>query len=371
MLNHRPFTFDRVVRIIIVLAVLCIVIWLINILKDVLLPFCLACLIAYMLEPIVGLNQKIFKTDRRALPVFVTLLETTLVLGIIGYFFIPSMVDEFNHLKEIIDQYTAHSHSSGKFDRFTQLVHEYLRPETLESYIDKDHLGSIIDKGTSIVSAGIDILMHTIEWLLTFVYIIFIMLDYDRITNGFKLLVPPRYRKPVYRVASDIKHSMNAYFRNQALLALCAAVFYCIGFSIIGLPMAIIMGITVGALYMIPYFQYITLIPVALLCLITSITGDQSFWPMIGKVLLVYAISQSICDYILTPKIMGKAMGLNPAIILLSLSVWGTLLGLIGMIIALPLTTLLMAYYKEYVIDRPAARELDAITQVKEGNTNE
>ncbi|WP_435869247.1 AI-2E family transporter, partial [Duncaniella muris] len=62
-------------------------------------------------------------------------------------------------------------------------------------------------------------------------------------------------------------------------------------------------------------------------------------------------ISQCICDYVLTPKIMGKSMGLNPAIILLSLSVWGTLLGIIGMIIALPLTTLLLSYYKKVIID--------------------
>ena len=58
---------------------------------------------------------------------------------------------------------------------------------------------------------------------------------------------------------------------------------------------------------------------------------------------------QLIQDFFLTPKIMGKAMGLNPAIILLSLSVWGTLLGFIGLIIALPLTTLLMAYYDNYI----------------------
>lgn len=63
-------------------------------------------------------------------------------------------------------------------------------------------------------------------------------------------------------------------------------------------------------------------------------------------------MSQSVCDYILTPKIMGKAMGLNPAIILLALSVWGTLMGLIGMIIALPLTILLLSYYQTYVINR-------------------
>lgn len=66
----------------------------------------------------------------------------------------------------------------------------------------------------------------------------------------------------------------------------------------------------------------------------------------------VYVVVQCIQDLFLTPKIMGKAMGLNPAIILLSLSVWGTLLGFIGLIIALPLTTLLLSYYDRYITSR-------------------
>ena len=144
---------------------------------------------------------------------------------------------------------------------------------------------------------------------------------------------------------------MNRYFRGQAVLALCAMVFYCIGFSIVGIPMAIILGITVGLLYMIPYFQYVTVIPVMLVCLIYSLGGSADFWVLAGKCALVYLVSQCICDYVLTPKIMGKALGLNPAIILLSLSIWGTLLGIIGMIIALPLTTLCLSYYQHYVID--------------------
>lgn len=101
---------------------------------------------------------------------------------------------------------------------------------------------------------------------------------------------------------------------------------------------------------MIPYFQYVTLIPVALVCLIDSIGGTANFWSQLGQCVMVYVVSQCICDYILTPKIMGKSMGLNPAIILLALSVWGTLLGIIGMIIALPLTTILLAYYQEYIL---------------------
>lgn len=66
----------------------------------------------------------------------------------------------------------------------------------------------------------------------------------------------------------------------------------------------------------------------------------------------VFVTVQIVADLILTPKVMGKAMGLNPAIILLSLSIWGTLFGLIGMIIALPLTTLLLSYYEQYIIMR-------------------
>lgn len=86
-------------------------------------------------------------------------------------------------------------------------------------------------------------------------------------------------------------------------------------------------------------------------------TGEASFWPLLGQCGLVYVISQCICDYILTPKIMGNALGLNPAIILLSLSVWGSLMGIVGMIIALPFTTLLLSYYRRIVIDEQTPRE--------------
>ncbi len=75
----------------------------------------------------------------------------------------------------------------------------------------------------------------------------------------------------------------------------------------------------------------------------------QNFWVIFGLALLVFAVVQVITDFIVTPKVMGKAMGLNPAILLLSLSVWGALLGFIGLIVALPLTTLIIAYWQRYV----------------------
>lgn len=91
--------------------------------------------------------------------------------------------------------------------------------------------------------------------------------------------------------------------------------------------------------------------PAAVLCLVYAVGGGGDFWIIFAKCIAVYCIVQAIQDLFLTPKIMGKAMGLNPAIILLSLSVWGTLLGLIGLIIALPLTTLLLSYYNHFIIE--------------------
>lgn len=351
--NSRPFTFDRVVRIVAGLALLAGSVWLVNYLRNVLLPFCLACLIAYLLEPLVECNQKMLHLKGRVVASLLTLLEVALVVGSLGYFFVPSVVREINQLEEIIHKSSAGSVSVPFLpDDIVQPVREWAGTVNIGEFIRSSEFEKLLSSGTSFISATVSFLLHTVEWLLTFIYVIFILIDYKQLMAGFRLLIPVRYRKIVYRVGGDIRDSMNRYFRGQAVLALCAAVFYCIGFSIVGIPLAIVLGITVGVLYMIPYFQYVTLIPVAIVCMIDSMGGTVHFWPEFGQCLIVYAVSQTVCDYILTPKIMGKAMGLNPAVILLSLSVWGTLMGLIGMIIALPLTTLLLAYYQEYVIDR-------------------
>ncbi|MDE5555027.1 MAG: AI-2E family transporter [Muribaculaceae bacterium] len=358
-MSSRPFTFDRVVRMFLTVVAVIGAIWLIDTLEYVLLPFCLACLIAYLLNPIVEFNQHINHLKGRTIATILTLIEVTFVLGLVLYFCVPSILRELDQMKELIKDYSPEGVAVPYLpSQVSEYVGRFLSSENIRNMLDSDNIETILDKSTTFLSASLDFLMRVIEWLLTFVYVIFILIDYDPLMKGFRQLVPPKYRKVAYKIEDDIKTNMNHYFRGQAIIALCAAVFYCIGFSIVGIPLSIVLGILVGVLYMIPYFQYITLIPVAIVCLIYSMGGQAEFWSTFGQCLIVYAVSQSVCDYILTPKIMGKAMGLNPAIILFSLSVWGTLLGLIGMIIALPLTTLLLAYYQEYVIDRQVKNEV-------------
>lgn len=349
----RPFTFDRMCRILITLLFIAGFVWLVNVLRNVLLPFCLACLIAYILEPIVEFGMHKLHIRWRIVSIFLTLGGVGAIIAGLAYLFIPSIVSEVNEMTELVRKYS----DSGDIVPFLpkeiqDSISGYFNTDNMNRLIEGGKLESLLSKGASLLSTSVEYLFHALEWFLTFIYVIFILLDYRTLMRGFQLLVPRKYRPIASRVSDDIKTSMNHYFRGQAVIALCAAVFYCIGFSIVGIPLAIVLGILVGILYMIPYFQYVTLIPVAFVCFISSLGGSEAFWVIFGKCLIVYLVSQCVCDYVLTPKIMGKALGLNPAIILLSLSVWGTLLGLIGMIIALPLTTLLLAYYEEYVINR-------------------
>ena len=125
-----------------------------------------------------------------------------------------------------------------------------------------------------------------------------------------------------------------------------------IGFLIINFPLAIGLGLFIGLLNMVPYLQTIGFIPTILLAILKASDTGGNFWVILGSALAVFAIVQIIQDGFLVPKIMGKITGLNPAIILLSLSIWGSLMGLIGMIIALPLTTLLLSYYQRFIINR-------------------
>ncbi len=351
MSTSRPFTFDRVVRIIGTALIIVLAVWLINTLKNVLLPFFLGCLLAYMLMPLVELNRRVLRIPWRIVAIFLTLLEVGGAVALILYLIIPPVFKEIHQMSLLIDKYTNSGFTTPLIPHeVSEWVNSIMEQFNISRLIQDGRIETILSQGSSLINQVVDFLLHTIEWLLAFIYVIFILLDYEHIMRGFRMVIPPRYRKMTDRIGNDIKESMNRYFRGQSLIALCAAILYCIGFSIVGIPMAIVMGVTVGVLYLIPYFQYVTLIPVAIICFISTLDGGESFFLLFGKCLLVYLVSQCICDYILTPKIMGKAMGLNPALILLSLSVWGTLLGIIGMIIALPLTTLLIAYYQEYVI---------------------
>lgn len=346
----RPYTFDRVVRILIGLATLIAAIWLIDVLRDVLLPFLVAWLISYILEPFVQYNRRILRVRRRLLPVFITLFEVVLVLTMLCIFFVPSIIKEMHQLADLVSSY---ANGSAQIPFIPEEFHRFLRDaidfNLISAELTRQDYQRLLDWGGNLLAGGLDLVIGIFNWFLVLLYVVFIMLDYEKLLAGFKHMVPPKYRTITYRIGNDVKTSMNHYFRGQALVAFIVGILFSIGFLIVGLPMAVVLGLFIGLLNMVPYLQLISILPTTLLCLVYTANSELNFWEIWWACMVVYIVVQCIQDLILTPKIMGKAMGLNPAIILLSLSVWGTLLGFIGLIIALPLTTLLLAYYGQYI----------------------
>lgn len=362
MPQRTPFTLDRVVRLVITLAIIFGMIWLINILKDVLLPFLVACIIAYMFEPFVQHNRRLLKLKGRASAVFITLFEALFFLGIILYFLVPMIGSELKEMSAIMKTY-ASSKMSVKFlpDEVQHLLRESFDFHRLgEMFAQQDWMPIITDtlRATwEVLTSGWSVILGIVSWLIVILYVVFIMIDYEKLERGFKSLVPRKMQPLVGSISRDIVNNMNRYFRGQALIALLVGILFAIGFALVGLPMAILLGLFIGLLNLVPYLQIISIVPTAVLCLVYAVGGGGDFWTLFGECILVYFVVQAIQDLFLTPKIMGRAMGLNPAIILLSLSIWGTLLGFIGLIIALPLTTLLISYYRHYIVEGMDNRE--------------
>ena len=143
---------------------------------------------------------------------------------------------------------------------------------------------------------------------------------------------------------------MSRYFRGQALVSLFVGIIFAIEFSIIDLPMAIVFGLMIGVLNMVPYLQLVSIPFAAFLCVVQSVATGAPLWPLFGWTFAAYCICQLIQDVVLIPTIMRSQMGLRPAIVFLALAIWSYVLGFIGLIIALPVTSLLIAYYNEFVL---------------------
>lgn len=356
----RPYTFDRVVRYIIAVLAILTSVWLIDLLSNVLLPFTVAWLVAYLLEPFVQYNSRLLRVRNRWLPVFMTLFESCLLLVALGVFLVPSLLEEMHQLATFMRRYAdTMTHIPFMPDAVQLELKRLIDFHEISSRLTSQDLRSLASAAGSVLSGGLSFVLGVFNWFVAVLYVVFIMLDYERLGKGFRRLVPPKYRATVYSICSDIKDSMNRYFRGQALVALCVGILFSIGFLIVGLPLAVVLGLFIGLLNLVPYLQLISIVPTTILCLAYSMDSSVEFWTVWWECIAVYAIVQIIQDMILTPRIMGKTMGLNPAIILLSLSVWGTLLGFIGLIIALPLTTLILAYYDRYLTSREDQDESD------------
>lgn len=356
-MERKKITFDSFIRAVILGAIIIGVLMLLKRLSGVLLPFFLAWLIAYLIYPLVSFFQHKLRLKNRIISIFCALLTLTVIGSVAFYLLVPPMIQEFLRVKDLLIEYFSTTHTASNVPTtLSEFIRQNIDLHILEQMFSQenilDALKVTVPKLWSLISKSINLLFGFFTVFLILLYIVFILLDYESISEGWAHLMPKKYRKTVTGILNDVKDGMNRYFRGQALVALCVGILFSIGFLIIDFPLAIGLGLFIGALNMVPYLQIIGFVPTIMLAILKAADTGDNFWIIIASAAAVFIVVQIIQDGYLVPRIMGKITGLNPAIILLSLSIWGSLMGMLGMIIALPLTTLMLSYYQRYIINQ-------------------
>ncbi len=355
-MNSKPYTFDRVVRMLIGLSILILLYLLIVRLSNVLLPFLIAWLLAYLLQPIVSFFQYKLRFKSRMLAILATLFlflgSITAVIMILA----PIVSVEVQKLSQLIVSYSQNLNVNSFLPKAWQLeIQHYLSHLNFQTILKDENIMNSVRKLApqlwDFINGSLDFILGFSVVVIVFLYLIFILLDYEKVSASMFGIIPPKYKTLITEVIYDMENGMNRYFRGQALIALIVAVLFIIGFSIVGLPLAIVMGLLIGLLNLVPYLKTVAIIPTIILGLLQSFETGQSLTSVMIGIGVVFLFIQLIEDLVLTPRIMGKVTGLNPAVILLALSVWGSLMGMVGLIIALPLTTLMISYYKRFVLE--------------------
>ncbi|MDE6215215.1 AI-2E family transporter [Bacteroides sp.] len=363
-MERKKITFDSFIRGVILGLILIGLLMLLKRLSGVLLPFFIAWLIAYLIYPLVTFFQYRLRFKNRAFSIFCALFSLLVLGGTAFYLLIPPMANEFGRVKDLVIEYFSHKTPDGNVP---QTLSEFLREHIDSRFVtrlfrEEDMLNALketLPQVWSLLSESVNLLFSFFTIFLILLYVVFILLDYESIAEGWTHLLPQKYRPFAVGVLNDVKEGMNRYFRGQAFVALCVGILFSIGFLIIDFPLAIGLGLFIGALNLVPYLQIIGLVPTIILAILKAADTGGNFWIILTSALAVFIVVQAIQDGFLVPRVMGKITGLNPAIILLSLSVWGSLMGMLGMIIALPLTTLMLSYYQRFIIDREKNHQIE------------
>ena len=363
--GYRPYNLDRLVRTVVSLLTMAAVVWLVAHVADVLVPLAIGLLLAYILDPLVRQAEKYLKSH--SLSVFATVFVVAALAVLILWLVVPTISSEFRAMarmtSEAIQPDSAiRARLQEKLpEDFVPLLEETLKSDELREFVqDNSELHSavivvikkVVPQLWGLLSGALAFLGVALQMLLVIVYLIFFLVDFRKFQASWQVYLPPQYRDSIVEFLDEFNAAMAVYFRGQFLIAATVGVLFAIGFSIVGLKMAVLLGLMIGLMNMVPYLQIAGIIPAVLLAVMTAVEQGTAVQSYLIGVVLVFVIVQILQDVLITPRIMGKVTGLRPVVILFCVFFWGKLLGFLGVLLAIPLTCLGLAYYRRMIADQ-------------------
>jgi len=329
--------------------------------SQVLWPLAIAAILATLLKPLVAIIQRRLKLTRNKA---IALMYVVVVVAFSGFlWFLITLVDEqiIAFLKGLPDMLQNMGEwFRTTFPQATELISQYMGGAKFDDLLQQlsAHIQTGLTSSINVLKSGGAEMMKVFAWATALAVVpiyLFFLLQTDRdfskdLSEQFNFL-PNKLRDDIVFLVREFVSILVAFFRGQLIIALIMSALYATGFGIVGLEFGILLGLMLGLLNIVPYLGTIlglaTVLPIAYLQTSGGLFFDSGGWGLVAGCLVVFGLVQLVEGYLLTPRIMNQQTGLHPMVIIIAIFFWGVALnGILGMILAIPLTAFFVVAWR-------------------------
>lgn len=319
--------------------------WLVYLLGDVLTPFVVAAVLAYVLDPLVEwLERRHFGRSAASMLVMVSALLLLLALMLV---LVPMLVSQFVRLAARLPQLVGFVQGTV-LPWLNDLAGDYVEIDqaSIVAWL-QSHAGELSNTlkswAPALVRQGGNVISGVGNMLILPLLLYYFLLDWKRWSEGIRALVPRRFLDTYTRISGNMDEVLGEFLRGQLLVMLIMGFVYGLGLMAVGLDSGFAIGMIAGILVFVPYlgaFTGLLLATVAALLQFGSWHGLLMVWG-------VFALGQLLESFVVTPKIVGDRIGLSPFWVIFSLMAFGQLMGFVGMLAGLPLAAVTLVLLRE------------------------
>lgn len=335
---------DRTSRRIFILAAIAFILWVLYLLKPVVLPFIGAFLIAYLFSPLVDKLHKIGLP--RWLAISVVFIGIGVVVTWAMWYLAPLVWKQLMYAKTSIPagihwlNYTVLPWLSHTFNLAPMEIDTEQMSSAIMDYIQTNYSADSVQALVlKVAQSGLNFIQIGGTIILIPIIAFYFLLDWDRMLDSFRRLIPRPYEKATLNIVSECHSVLGAFVKGQFLVMLLLGVVYAGGLQMIGLEVGLIIGMVAGLASIIPYLGFAVGIIAAVIATMFQFGLD---WMQLLLVGVVFMIGQAVEGYILQPFLLGDKIGLSPVAVVFAVLAGAQLAGFLGMLIALPVAAIIV-----------------------------
>jgi predicted PurR-regulated permease PerM len=319
-------------------------------LSPVMAPFLIAMLFAYLANPLVNKISAVPKLKiPRTVSVVIVFLLIISFLTLVLLMVIPMLQNQMTDLikqlprllawlqHEIIPKLYAHFNLDGNAEAIALFKEKGLENIDTASDMFVKFWKTLLHSGLGLISWGIN-------FGLIFVVAFYLMRDWSLCIKGMKSLLPPKYKEKILDITYKCNDTLGLFFKGQLIVVAALMLIYSLGLSLVGVKYSLLLGLSAGALSIVPYLG--GFIGLGMSCLFAMFQSQDMM--LLLQVLCVFGVGQLLEGMVLTPILIGDKLGLHPVAVIFALLAGGQLFGFVGILLALPIASVMVILFREH-----------------------